>query len=781
LELFLHILRFKGSVVSIEYLFPIMYLSAAVVFSLLLITSAARLRYGKRLRGATRGLLPLFGVLGALGFGAEAARGWNWLPGIQEAFLARLPSYALFLLALVVLYLTQVHRANPTHNRITLAGALGWIAWVITLDANLLRLPEVITLAPTLALVRQGAAHVLLSAGFGGLSLLSAVSLVNGLREGDLHHERNPLHYLSLALILLSGGGVLLLAGRPVGLLFYLLGSLMVAYVFLAFRLPDFRRSLARILSFGLVSGLAFIFYVAGYVLIQGFFHAWPGDQPLLPGIVLAVLLIALFNPALQWIQARLEDMMPVRDRDAAQVLRQYSQNITNVLDLQLLAAVVVGAASEALDIRRGFLFLVDYEKDASGSSRFLLRGVKGLGTSKNPPTRHLAGDSPLAEYLRRQHYPLTLSEIEDEPRFQDLPASEKEWLYALGIEVLAPVFAKDEWIGLLALGPRSGGEPFQAESCDLVAVLADQTAVAMENVRLVEGLMRLNNDFRRAFAAMEQAHHHLERLDRTKSDFISIASHELRTPLTVISGSTQMLMEAPELQDNFYYKQLLEKITNGTVRLREIVDSLLDMAKIDSRALELAAQPVDIKTVIYSLGNELRSTFDERKQEFVVEALDSLPAIEADQEALRKVFYHLLVNAIKYTPDGGQVSVCGGGIPAGDDERLGQEGIEIVIGDTGIGIDPRQQELIFGKFYQTGELVLHSSGKTKFKGGGPGLGLAIARGVVDAHGGYVWVESPGYDEEKCPGSRFFVRLPLRQSGQQRFPARSDMLFYSQR
>jgi signal transduction histidine kinase len=103
------------------------------------------------------------------------------------------------------------------------------------------------------------------------------------------------------------------------------------------------------------------------------------------------------------------------------------------------------------------------------------------------------------------------------------------------------------------------------------------------------------------------------------------------------------------------------------------------------------------------------------------------------------------------------------------------------VIGDTGIGIDPRQQELIFGKFYQTGELVLHSSGKTKFKGGGPGLGLAIARGVVDAHGGYVWVESPGYDEEKCPGSRFFVRLPLRQSGQQRFPARSDMLFYSQR
>jgi signal transduction histidine kinase len=770
-------------VLSVEYLFPVIYLSAAALFSLLLVTAVVRLRYGKRLRGAARGLLPLFGFLGALGFGAESARSLHLLPGIQDAFLARLPNYTLFLLALLVLYLTQVHRANPSHRRITLAGALGWLALVITLDANLLRLPELIVLAPTLALVREGTAHMLLSMGFGGLSLLSAVSLVNGLREGDLHHERNPLYYLALALIILTGGGVLLLAGSRVGLLFYLLGSLLVGYVFLTSRLPDFRRTLARILSFVLVTGLGFIFYVAGYVLIQGFFHAWPGDQPLLPGIVLAVLLIALFNPALQWIQARLEDVMPVRVRDAAQVLRQYSQNITNVLDLQLLAAVVVGAASEALDIRRGFLFLVDHEKVDSGSSRFLLRGVKGMGTTKNPPTRHLAEDSPLAEYLHRQHYPLTLTEIEDEPRFQDLPASEKEWLYALGIEVLAPVFAKDEWIGLLALGPRSGGEPFQAESCDLVAVLADQTAVAMENVRLVEGLMRLNNDFRRAFAAMEQAHHQLERLDRTKSDFISIASHELRTPLTVISGSTQMLMEAPELQENLYYKQLLEKITSGTVRLREIVDSLLDMAKIDSRALALDPQPVDIKTVINSLGKELRSSFSERKQEFVMDSLDSLPALEADQEALRKVFYHLLINAIKYTPDGGQVSACGRVIPAGEDERLGQEGIEIVIGDTGIGIDPHQQELIFAKFYQTGELVLHSSGKTKFKGGGPGLGLAIARGVVDAHGGYVWVESPGHDEEKCPGSQFFVRLPLRQQGGSKppFSARSNMLFYSQR
>ena len=87
--------------------------------------------------------------------------------------------------------------------------------------------------------------------------------------------------------------------------------------------------------------------------------------------------------------------------------------------------------------------------------------------------------------------------------------------------------------------------------------------------------------------------------------------------------------------------------------------------------------------------------------------------------------------------------------------------GVLIEIKDTGIGIDPRYKELIFSKFYQTGDLTLHSTGKTKFKGGGPGLGLAIVRGIVQAHGGRVWAESPGYGESRNPGSSFFVILPL--------------------
>jgi signal transduction histidine kinase len=80
---------------------------------------------------------------------------------------------------------------------------------------------------------------------------------------------------------------------------------------------------------------------------------------------------------------------------------------------------------------------------------------------------------------------------------------------------------------------------------------------------------------------------------------------------------------------------------------------------------------------------------------------------------------------------------------------------------DTGIGIDQANLDIIFEKLYQLGTVELHSSGRTTFKGGGPGLGLAIAAGIIKAHGGRIWAESPGYDEEKCPGSTFFIRLPL--------------------
>jgi signal transduction histidine kinase len=113
----------------------------------------------------------------------------------------------------------------------------------------------------------------------------------------------------------------------------------------------------------------------------------------------------------------------------------------------------------------------------------------------------------------------------------------------------------------------------------------------------------------------------------------------------------------------------------------------------------------------------------------------------------------NILNNAVKYTPDGGQIVISGRTLPGL---------IEVTISDNGIGISLEDQAVIFEKFGQLGRLDLHSSGKTKFKGGGPGLGLPIARGILEAHGVSIWVESQGYDEEECPGTTFHVLIPIR-------------------
>ena len=133
------------------------------------------------------------------------------------------------------------------------------------------------------------------------------------------------------------------------------------------------------------------------------------------------------------------------------------------------------------------------------------------------------------------------------------------------------------------------------------------------------------------------------------------------------------------------------------------------------------------------------------------------MPTLEGDSERLQQAFSQLINNAIKYTPDGGRIEI-NGEVHA---ERNGLF-LELVVKDNGIGIDADDQHKIFDKFYRTGDLMKHSTGKTKFKGAGPGLGLALVKGIVDAHSGRIWVESSGHDEKTCPGSSFHILLPLR-------------------
>ena len=286
----------------------------------------------------------------------------------------------------------------------------------------------------------------------------------------------------------------------------------------------------------------------------------------------------------------------------------------------------------------------------------------------------------------------------------------------------------------------------------------AEETASV--NARLYQEVKQFNEELegkvRERTQELREAYEKLELLDKNKLDFIKVVSHELRTPMTTFTGYSQMLLANPTVQGDSMLSQAVNSIRDSSVRLKEIVNTMLDVVKIDSGTLEIILEPVSLSAVLDKVHQAFLEALWERNLSLSVEGLEALPEIEADPELLYKVFYNLVVNAIKYTPDGGSVTISG-------QRSAADEGVQIVVSDTGIGIDPGFHELIFTKFYQTGKVELHSSGKTKFKGGGPGLGLAITRGILQAHKGRVWVESPGYDENTCPGSRFIVTLPLTQ------------------
>lgn len=253
----------------------------------------------------------------------------------------------------------------------------------------------------------------------------------------------------------------------------------------------------------------------------------------------------------------------------------------------------------------------------------------------------------------------------------------------------------------------------------------------------------------------LERARITLENIDRNKSDFISVAAHELKTPLTLIEGYASMLRDRFPKDDQDSSSILyLKGVDNGITRLREIINDMIDVSLIDNDMLELNFQPVWINQLLSIINRELQNIVAARGQKLmIVDFPGSNKMTYGDPERLFQALRNILTNAIKYTPDDGEVTIDGRELPGF---------IEITIADTGIGIDEEYHERIFEKFGRLGNVALHSSGKTKFKGGGPGLGLPITKGVIEAHGGAIWVESQGHDEVNCPGSIFHVLLPIR-------------------
>lgn len=440
--------------------------------------------------------------------------------------------------------------------------------------------------------------------------------------------------------------------------------------------------------------------------------------------------------------------------RHFAERLYNISRALSSTIKLSEVLDLILQQLDQIVRSERSSLMFV--EKDS-----LKMVAVRGFPRDFDfSSTRVQIKENDVFEEIYRTQQPLAITDVALRPDWQQLPdlPLAHSWL---GM----PLILYNEVFGMLSL-TREKVEPFTLHEQTLTQAFAGQCALALENARLYENLATFNQQLEQMVQQrteeLRQAYVQLERLDSTKSKFIAVTSHELRTPLTVLRGYTQMLMQNQVIRNDSGLAPLVDGIQNGATRMHDIVNSMLDIAKIDSEALQLSTTPLSMVGLIKNVTTGYESILKERNLALSFEGLGDLPAIEGDSEALQKVFSQLLSNAIKYTPDGGRITISGRKLDA-NEKDLPDGGVEIVVKDTGIGIDPSLKELIFTKFFQSGEVSLHSTGKTKYKGGGPGLGLPIARGIVEAHHGRLWLESPGFDEISLPGSEFHVVLPARQ------------------
>ena len=287
--------------------------------------------------------------------------------------------------------------------------------------------------------------------------------------------------------------------------------------------------------------------------------------------------------------------------------------------------------------------------------------------------------------------------------------------------EMYIPLLRERRPVGILYL--RATEEhPFSEEVLQFVERLADNAAIAVENVRLYEALRETN---------------------QAKSDFVSLVSHELRTPMTSIRGYSDMLFHEMAGELNPRQQQFIEVIQRNVSRMHVLVSDLLDVSRIEAGRLRLNLKATHLEDAIEEAYQAVEAQLHDKKQEFVNELSEDLPQVFADSDRLVQILINLMSNAVKYTPEGGNITMHARTVAA----EPGM--IHCAIVDTGVGISPEDQVQLFTKFFRSEDPAVQEQT-------GTGLGLAIAKSLVELHGGEIYVRS-----QKGQGTTVTFTLPV--------------------
>lgn len=333
-----------------------------------------------------------------------------------------------------------------------------------------------------------------------------------------------------------------------------------------------------------------------------------------------------------------------------------------------------------------------------------------------------------------------------------------REFISIFSFEILIPLISKEEIKGFILLGKKITDENYSKDDFEFFSVLANQLIFAIENAHLYEKLEA-------KIVELEKANKELRQLDRMKSEFITIASHELRTPLTAVRGYIELLLAGKFDDLSQTQFKALEVINKNIDRLIQISDDVVQLSKIDADRLSINLIPATIDKITKDIVEDSTPFAHLRQISLKMDVAKDCPVVLVDPLLIQQAISELIKNAIRFTQDGGNILVKIKPISANTipskflpEHHFGKF-LWLSVKDDGIGIPPEEYKHIFERFYEIQHSSYHHSGTYGFKSGGTGLGLAIVKGVVEKHGGSIWVTSG--IERGNRGSIFSIILPI--------------------